>query len=258
MSASKLDLIAKTSRLSEEVTKPFPRSKKIYIQGPQENIQVGMREVACSDTSTSFDAEENPPIPIYDTSGPLTDPNTKIDLSQGIPAIRAEWIDARSDSAELTGPSSEFGRLRAVDPKTEHLRFAVKRFPRKARSGCNVTQMHYAKNCVITPEMEYVAIRESLRLQELRQDDRYQRLLRQHKGESFGANLPAEITPEFVRSEIARGRAIIPNNINHPESEPMIIGRNFLVKVNTNIGNSAVTSSVVEEVEKSCCSFEIT
>lgn len=250
MSVSKLDLVAKTSKLSAEVTKPFPRSKKIYVQGLQNNIQVGMREVECSETPTSFGAEQNPAIPIYDTSGPLTDPDTNIDLSQGLPAIRTAWIDTRADTETLTGPSSEYGRARAVDPKTEHMRFAVNHAPRKALSGRNVTQMHYAKNGIITPEMEYVAIRESLRLQELREDSRYQKLLRQHKGESFGANLPSQITPEFVRAEVARGRAIIPNNINHPESEPMIIGRNFLVKVNTNIGNSAVTSSVVEEVEK--------
>ena len=250
MSVSKLDLIAKTSKLSEEVTKPFPRSRKVYIEGSINNVRVGMREVECSDTPTSFGAEQNPSIPIYDTSGPLTDPDANIDLSQGLPAIRADWIDGRADTEMLAGPSSDFGRARAVDPKTEHMRFAVNHTPRKAVADNNVTQMHYAKKGIITPEMEYVAIRESLRLQELREDPRYQKLLRQHKGESFGANLPTQITPEFVRQEIARGRAIIPNNINHPESEPMIIGRNFLVKVNTNIGNSAVTSSVVEEVEK--------
>lgn len=250
MSVSKLDLIAKTSKLSEEVTKPFPRSRKVYIKGSLNNVRVGMREVECSDTPTSFGAEQNPSIPIYDTSGPLTDPDANIDLSQGLPSIRADWIDRRADTAVLAGPSSDFGRARAVDPKTEHMRFAVNHTPRKAIADNNVTQMHYAKKGMITPEMEYVAIRESLRLQELREDPRYQKLLRQHKGESFGANLPTQITPEFVRQEIARGRAIIPNNINHPESEPMIIGRNFLVKVNTNIGNSAVTSSVVEEVEK--------
>lgn len=250
MSANKLDLIAKTNKLGEEVTKPFPCSRKIYIQGQQHNIKVGMREVTCNETPTSFGAEENPPIPIYDTSGPLTDPDISIDLVQGLPAIRAPWIEARADTQELPGPTSEFGRSRAIDPKTSHLRFSVTRNPKKAITGRNVTQMHYARQGIITPEMEYIAIRESLRLQELREDARYQRLLQQHKGESFGANLPNEITPEFVCAEVAEGRAIIPNNINHPESEPMIIGRNFLVKVNTNIGNSAVASSVVEEVEK--------
>ena len=248
--SEKLDLISKTKQLSEEVSRPFPRSRKIFITGSDESIRVGMREVDCEDTGTSFGAEENPAIPMYDTSGPLTDPEANIDLSNGIPRIRAQWVEARNDTSELSELSSEFGRQRFSDPATEHLRFQIKHAPRKAMPGKNVTQMHYAKNGIITPEMEYIAIRESLRLQELRVDPRYKKLLRQHPGHSFGANLPEEITPEFVRDEVARGRAIIPNNINHPESEPMIIGRNFLVKVNTNIGNSAVTSSVVEEVEK--------
>ena len=249
-SSQKSDLIAKTKQLGSEVTRPFPRSKKIYIKGSDDSIRVGMREVACDDTSTSLGGEENPAIPIYDTSGPLTDPQAEIDLSKGIARIRTPWIEQRADTAELAELSSQFGRQRRFDPATENLRFQVRHLPRKARSGKNVTQMHYARQGVITPEMEYIAIRESLRLQELRNDPRYQKLLRQHRGQSFGANLPPEITPEFVRAEVARGRAIIPSNINHPESEPMIIGRNFLVKVNTNIGNSALTSSVVEEVEK--------
>jgi phosphomethylpyrimidine synthase len=251
MSAIKLDeLISETKKLSEEVSRPFPRSKKIFLQGSRTNIKVGMREVVCDPTPSSFGAEENPPVPVYDTSGPLTDPDADIDLSRGIPRIRSEWIEARADTVELAELSSEFGRLRASDPATEELRFKVNHTPRKAMAGANVTQMHYARKGIVTPEMEYVAIRESLRLNELRADSRYQKLLSQHTGQSFGASLPAEITPEFVRDEVARGRAIIPNNINHPESEPMIIGRNFLVKVNTNIGNSAVTSSIVEEVEK--------
>ncbi len=248
--SEKLDLISETKRLSEEVTRPFPRSNKIFVEGSDRSIRVGMREVECDDTGTSFGAEENPSIPVYDTSGPLTDPNANIDLSVGIPRIRAEWIEKRNDTSELSELSSEFGRQRANDSATDHLRFQVKHSPRKALAGKNVTQMHYAKQGIITPEMEYIAIRESLRLQELRADARFSKLLKQHPGQSFGASLPEEITPEFVRQEVARGRAIIPNNINHPESEPMIIGRNFLVKVNTNIGNSAVTSSVVEEVEK--------
>ena len=248
--SEKLDLISETKRLSEEVTRPFPRSKKIFLKGSDESIKVGMREVTCDDTGTSFGAEENPSIPIYDTSGPLTDPNVNIDLTVGIPRIRAKWIERRQDTIELSELSSEFGQQRADDPATDHLKFPVKHAPRKAKADKNVTQMHYAKQGIITPEMEYIAIRESLRLQELRADERFKKLLKQHPGQSFGANLPEEITPEFVRQEVARGRAIIPNNINHPESEPMIIGRNFLVKVNTNIGNSAVTSSVVEEVEK--------
>jgi phosphomethylpyrimidine synthase len=250
MSVTELDLISQTKKLGEEVTRPFPRSKKIFIKGSNDSIRVGMREVACDDTGTSLGGEENPPIPIYDTSGPLTDPDADVDLSIGIERIRASWIDEREDTVELKELSSEFGRQRLTDEKTDHIRFQVKHAPRKALESKNVTQMHYAKNGIVTPEMEYVAIRESLRLQELRADPQYKKLLKQHPGESFGANLPEEITGEFVRDEVARGRAIIPNNINHPESEPMIIGRNFLVKVNTNIGNSAITSSVVEEVEK--------
>ncbi|MFK7794937.1 MAG: phosphomethylpyrimidine synthase ThiC [Gammaproteobacteria bacterium] len=250
MSVTELDLISQTKKLGEEVTRPFPRSKKIFVKGSNDSIRVGMREVACDDTGTSLGGEENPAIPVYDTSGPLTDPDADIDLSNGIERIRAQWIEERKDTVELKELSSEFGRQRLTDPKTDHIRFQVKHAPRQALAGKNVTQMHYAKNGIVTPEMEYIAIRESLRLQELRADPRYKKLLKQHPGESFGADLPEEITPEFVRDEVARGRAIIPNNINHPESEPMIIGRNFLVKVNTNIGNSAVTSSVVEEVEK--------
>ena len=251
MSASeKLDLISQTKKLGEEVTRPFPRSKKIFVPGSNDTIRVAMREVACDNTSTSAGIEENPDIPVYDTSGPLTDPDVDIDLSIGIPRIRDSWVNARQDTEELQQLSSEYGQQRLNDPKTEHIRFPVKNAVRKAKSGKNVTQMHYAKQGIVTPEMEYIAIRESLRLQELRKDSRYKKLLKQHPGEAFGANLMHEITPEFVRDEVARGRAIIPNNINHPESEPMIIGRNFLVKVNTNIGNSAVTSSVVEEVEK--------
>ena len=250
MSVSKLDIFSRTSKLSEEVTKPLPQSKKIYVQGSLHNIRVGMREVECSDTPTSFGAEQNPAIPIYDTSGPLTDPSVTVDLARGLPALRKSWIEQRGDTEVLDELSSDYGRARTQDPNTEHMRFAVSRPPKKALAGHNVTQMHYAKKGIITPEMEYVAIRESLRLQELQEDPRYRKLLRQHQGQSFGASLPAQITPEFVRAEVARGRAIIPNNINHPESEPMIIGRNFLVKINTNIGNSAVTSSVAEEVEK--------
>ena len=248
--SEKVDLISQAKKLSEEVTRPFPRSKKIFVQGSHESIRVGMREVECDATQTNDDHEENPAIPIYDTSGPLTDPEADVDLAVGIERIRDAWIDARDDTLELEQLSSVYGQQRLNDPATDHIRFQVKHAPRKAKTGANVTQMHYAKQGIITPEMEYIAIRESLKLQQLRADPRYKKLLKQHAGESFGANLPEQITPEFVRDEVARGRAIIPNNINHPESEPMIIGRNFLVKVNTNIGNSAVTSSVVEEVEK--------
>ncbi|MDR9469334.1 phosphomethylpyrimidine synthase ThiC, partial [Marinospirillum sp.] len=184
---------------------------------------------------------------IYDTSGPYTDPDVEIDLLKGLSPLRATWIEERGDTEQLDGPSSEFGQDRLEDEKTANLRFSYIRPPRRAKNGANVTQMHYARQGIITPEMEYIAIRENMKLQEARD----QGLLdQQHPGQSFGANLPAEITPEFVRDEVARGRAIIPANINHPEIEPMIIGRNFLVKINGNIGNSAVTSSIEEEVEK--------
>ena len=250
MSAIPEEFIRKTAKLSEEVTRPFTGSKKIYVQGSRPDIRVGMREVAQSPTLTSGAPEENPPIVIYDTSGPYTDPDAHIDLLKGLPALREAWILERNDTEQLDGPSSEYGRARHSDPKLAHLRFEHLRKPRRAKAGRNVSQMHYARQGIITPEMEYVAIRETLRLNELRNDPRYAKLLRQHRGQSFGASIPDEITPEFVRAEIARGRAIIPANINHPELEPMIIGRNFLVKINTNIGNSAVTSSIEEEVEK--------
>lgn len=250
MSVTSADIVKQTKRLSEEVTRPFPRSKKVFVTGSNDAIKVGMREVSCSTTSSSEGDEINPAIPIYDTSGPLTDPQVEIDLSKGIPRIRESWIQQRQDTEQLTDLSSEYGRARAKDHATAELRFNIQHTPMRAKAGRNVTQMHYARQGIVTPEMEYVAIRESLRLQELRSDPRYTKLLKQHPGESFGANLPDQITPEFVRDEIARGRAIIPNNVNHPESEPMIIGRNFLVKVNTNIGNSALSSSVVDEVEK--------
>ena len=254
MSAIPDEFIRKTAQLSEEVTRPFANSRKIYVQGSRPDIRVGMREVVQAPTQTSAAPEENPPIVVYDTSGPYTDPSAHIDLRKGLAPLREAWILERDDTEQLDGPSSEYGRMHHDDPRLAHLRFEHLRKPRRARSvagvGLNVTQMHYARQGIITPEMEYVAIREMLRLDELRQDPRYARLLRQHRGQSFGASIPEQITPEFVRSEIARGRAIIPANINHPELEPMIIGRNFLVKINTNIGNSAVTSSIEEEVEK--------
>jgi phosphomethylpyrimidine synthase len=255
MSAIPQEFLNKTARLSEEVTRPFPNSKKIYAKGSTANIRVPMREISQSATQTSSVAEENPPITVYDTSGPYTDPEAKIDLLKGLAPLREQWIEARGDTELLDGPSSEFGKARQDDPALAHLRFEHIRDPRRAKPAPdgktgNVTQMHYARQGIITPEMEYIAIRENLRLQELRSDPRYAKLLKQHAGNSFGASIPEEITPEFVRDEVARGRAIIPANINHPELEPMIIGRNFLVKINTNIGNSAVTSSIEEEVEK--------
>ncbi len=250
MSAIPEEFIQKTARLSEEVTRPFPNSKKTYVEGSRPDIRVGMREVEQTPTLTHTGAEQNPPIPIYDTSGPYTDPTGDIDLMQGLAALRDTWILERDDTAELSEPSSEYGRMRQSDSSLAHLRFEHIRKPRRAKEGKNVTQMHYARQGMVTPEMEYVAIRENLRLKALRKDPRYARLLNQHQGHSWGANIPDEITPEFVRDELGRGRAIIPANINHPELEPMIIGRNFRVKINTNIGNSAVTSSIEEEVEK--------
>ncbi|MCU7852290.1 MAG: phosphomethylpyrimidine synthase ThiC [Candidatus Thiodiazotropha sp. (ex Monitilora ramsayi)] len=250
MSAIPDDFIQKTASLSEEVTRPFYNSRKIYVEGSRPDIRVPMREISQEPTSVSFGEEENPPIPVYDTSGPFTDPEQKIDLMQGMPDLRSGWISERGDTEQLEGPTSEFGRARQSDPTLANLRFEHIHAPRRARPGSNVTQMHYARQGIITPEMEYVAIRENCHLQALREDTRYSKLLRQHAGQAFGASIPDEITPEFVRSELAAGRAIIPANINHPELEPMIIGRNFRVKINTNIGNSAITSSIEEEVEK--------
>ncbi|MDN5874911.1 MAG: phosphomethylpyrimidine synthase ThiC, partial [Sinobacteraceae bacterium] len=229
----------------------FPASRKIYVDGTQAGVRVPMREIECSPTQSEAGDIENASVTVYDTSGPYTDPQAEIDLLQGLPPLRAQWIEARGDTEQLTALSSIYGRIRAADEKTAHLRFAHIRTPRKAKGGANVTQMHYARAGIVTPEMEYIAIRENCRLAELRasyEESGY--LKRMHAGESFGANLPAEVTPEFVRDEVAAGRAIIPANINHPESEPMIIGRNFCVKVNANIGNSAVSSSIAEEVEK--------
>ncbi|HLF31974.1 MAG TPA: phosphomethylpyrimidine synthase ThiC [Xanthomonadales bacterium] len=250
MNAAPEDLVQQTTRLSSEVTQPFPASKKVYVCGSRDDIRVGMREISQKDTPAMFGAEQNPPVLVYDNSGPYTDPVASIDLLQGLPPLRIPWIEMRQDTVELPGPSSEFGAARQADAKTRHLRFQHHRSPRRASAGVNVTQMHYARKGIITPEMEYVAIRENLRREVLQESASGQKLLVQHPGQSFGAAIPAVVTPEFVRNEIARGRAILPNNINHPESEPMVIGRNFLVKINANIGNSAVTSSIAEEVEK--------
>ncbi|OYY75160.1 MAG: phosphomethylpyrimidine synthase ThiC [Gammaproteobacteria bacterium 28-57-27] len=250
MAALAEDIFQKSAELSVEVTKPFTGSRKIFVEGSTPDIRVPMREVSQTPTRINDGIEPNPPIYVYDTSGPYTDPTASIDLLKGLPEVRLAWIEARGDTEALSGPSSEFGQARAADPKTAHLRFEHIRAPRIAKAGQNVSQMHYAKQGIITPEMEYVAIRENLQLQEMREDPRYAALLRQHRGQDFGASIPEIITAEFVREEIARGRAIIPANINHTELEPMIIGRNFRVKVNTNIGNSATTSSITEEVEK--------
>ncbi|MBX9811440.1 MAG: phosphomethylpyrimidine synthase ThiC [Burkholderiales bacterium] len=248
-----------TAHVDEAAVKPLPNSRKVYVQGSRPDIRVPMREITQSDTPASFGAEKNPPVFVYDTSGPYTDPAVKIDIRNGLPALRAKWIEERGDTEELAGPTSRYGVERLNDPRLAELRFNLKRKPRRARAGMNVSQMHYAKKGIVTPEMEFIAIRENLRRREYIESLKAsgpqgaklaELMLRQHPGRSFGAAIPAEVTPEFVRDEVARGRAIIPANINHPETEPMIIGRNFLVKINANIGNSALGSSIGEEVEK--------
>ena len=225
--------------------KPLPNSRKVYIPGSSADIQVPMREITQSDTPASMGAEKNPPIFVYDTSGPYTDPAAKIDIRSGLAPLRQQWIEKRGDTVALDGPSSRYGQERLADPELASLRFNLARKPRIAKPGMNVTQMHYARKGMITPEMEYIAIRENQRREGLSE-----LLTKQHPGHHFGAAIPKIITPEFVRDEVARGRAIIPVNINHPEIEPMIIGRNFLVKINANIGNSALSSGIQEEVEK--------
>ncbi|KMQ65953.1 thiamine biosynthesis protein ThiC [Chryseobacterium sp. FH2] len=229
---------------------PFPNSKKIYVKGKIHPINVAMREIQLSPTRlTNGTLEDNPPVTIYDTSGPYTDENSEIDIEKGLPRIREQWILDRHDVEILDGITSEYGKARLADSKLDELRFSYNHKPKVAKEGQEVTQLYYAKKGVITPEMEYIAIRENQRIEQL--DSVSKEMAFQHQGNSFGAKTPKnKITPEFVRAEIAAGRAIIPNNINHPESEPMIIGRNFLVKINANIGNSAVSSSIEEEVEK--------
>ncbi|KRG88307.1 thiamine biosynthesis protein ThiC [Stenotrophomonas daejeonensis] len=246
MNAQLSALQQQAQQLSESVTRPIPGSRKIFVPGSRPDLQVPMREIALTRTPTLFGGEDNPPVTVYDTSGPYTDPGACIDLSTGLPALRARWIEERGDTELLSALSSAFGRSREGNARLDAVRFPNRTLPRRARAGANVTQMHYARRGIVTPEMEYVAIRENQRLEAVREAH----LLAQHPGQSFGANIQQVITPEFVREEIARGRAILPNNINHPESEPMIIGRNFLTKINANIGNSAVSSGIAEEVEK--------
>ncbi len=236
---------AAEAHVDEAAIAPLPGSRKIYVQGSRPDIRVPMREILQSDTPTARGPEKNPPLAVYDTSGPYTDPAVRIDIRSGLPPLRANWIAERGDTEELPGPTSRYGAQRLADPKLAELRFNLKRKPRRAKPGANVTQLHYARRGIVTPEMEFVAIRENQQMERLPE-----MLKRQHPGESFGAKMPKLITPEFVRDEVAAGRAIIPANINHPETEPMAIGRNFLVKINANIGNSAVTSSIGEEVEK--------
>ncbi|EDG4312005.1 phosphomethylpyrimidine synthase ThiC [Salmonella enterica] len=229
----------------------FPNSKRIYVTGSQHDIRVPMREIQLSPTLISGTKdhpqyEENEAIPVYDTSGPYGDPDVAINVQQGLAKLRQPWIEARADVETLSDRSSAYTRERLTDEGLDALRFTGLLTPKRAKAGHCVTQLHYARQGIVTPEMEFIAIRENMGRERIRSEV----LRHQHPGESFGARLPENITPEFVRDEVAAGRAIIPANINHPESEPMIIGRNFLVKVNANIGNSAVTSSIEEEVEK--------
>jgi len=245
--------LSATAQVDEAAVKPLPNSRKVYVG----DLRVPMREVSQADTPSMFGGEKNPPVYVYDCSGPYTDPAAKIDIRSGLPALRQKWIEDRDDTVLLEGPSSGYGRERLADPKLAELRFNLKRNPRKGKT--NVSQMHYARRGIVTPEMEYIAVRENLQREHYVEslkatgktgEKMLELLMRQHPGQSFGASIPSKIVPEFVRSEVARGRAIIPANINHPESEPMIIGRNFLVKINANIGNSAVSSGIGEEVAK--------
>src|SRR5689334_5749698 len=251
--------LSATAQVDEAAVKPLPNSRKVYVTGTRSDIRVPMREISQSDTPASFGAEKNPPIFVYDCSGPYTDPSVKIDIRSGLAPLRQKWIEERNDTELLDGPSSRYGAERLADPKLAELRFNLKRKPRRAKPGMNVSQMHYARKGIVTPEMEFIAIREnqerSRYVESLKAGGKtgarmLEVLEKQHRGESFGAAIPDQITAGFLRSEVARGRAIIAANINHPETEPMIIGRNFLVKINANIGNSAVSSGIGEEVEK--------
>ncbi|MBT7412294.1 MAG: phosphomethylpyrimidine synthase ThiC [Candidatus Thioglobus sp.] len=237
------ETLTSMSSVKEAFIQPFPNSHKIYVEGSRADIQVPMREITLTDTIGDL-AEKNDPIHVYDTSGVYTDPTVQIDLRKGLSNIREAWIDERADTQTLDGMSSTFSNERLDDAELDALRFEFLKTPKRAKEGKNVTQMHYAKQGIITPEMEYIAIRENCKWQD------YKDQIGQQKGESFGADIPDVITAEFVRSEVARGRAVIPANINHPETEPMIIGRNFMVKINGNIGNSALGSSIEEEVDK--------
>jgi phosphomethylpyrimidine synthase len=236
-------------------TKPFPASRKVYVTGSHPSIRVPMREITLTPTQgpNGEIPRPNPPVTVYDPSGPYTDSNVSINVRQGLHPLRREWVFGRNDVEELSEVSSIYGRKRSTDTSLDAIRFALSRKPLRAKSGMNVTQMHYARKGIVTPEMEFIAIRENQTRDEqegsLRMNGQAQGVI-QHPGQAWGAAIPSRITPEFVRDEVARGRAIIPSNINHPEVEPMIIGRNFLVKINANIGNSAVTSSIEEEVEK--------
>jgi phosphomethylpyrimidine synthase len=247
MNAKPEHLSDKISQLDTSASQHYPSSHKVYIEGSRPDIRVPMREITLTATVTEQGLEENPPLRVYDSSGIYADGMASIDLRKGLPLLRQGWIEERDDTEQLERASSVFGQARQQDASTTHLRFEHVRAPRRAKPGRNVTQLHYARQGIITPEMEFIAIRENLARAQLKSESQP---MEQHPGMDFNAAIPREITPEFVRDEVARGRAIIPANINHPEIEPMIIGRNFLVKVNANIGNSAVTSSIEEEVEK--------
>jgi phosphomethylpyrimidine synthase len=240
-------VLSESAQVDQQSIQPFPRSQKIYVEGSRPDILVPMREINLDITPTDLGGEVNAPVTVYDTSGPYTDPNVIIDVRKGLADVRSPWIESRGDTERLSGLSSNFGQQRLADAELTKLRFAHVNNPRRAKAGANVSQMHYARQGIITAEMEYVAIRENMKLEVARAAGL---LDQQHAGHSFGASVPKIITPEFVREEIARGRAIIPANINHTELEPMIIGRNFLVKINGNIGNSALGSSIEEEVAK--------
>jgi len=245
--------LSKSAQVDPAVVASFPNSKKIYLPGSRPDIRVPAREIRLTEAQGRGAGEASFPVYVYDTSGPFTDPDVSIDIRAGLSPLREKWIAERGDTRSLEENSSAYGRKRSTDPALSASRFPRTRPPRRAKEGENITQMHYAKRGVITPEMEFIAIRENMYIEAAREQvERLgkQDVLAQHRGESFGAAIPDTITPEFVRDEVARGRAVIPANINHPEVEPMIIGRNFLVKINANIGNSALGSSIAEEVDK--------
>ncbi|MFA6970130.1 MAG: phosphomethylpyrimidine synthase ThiC [Gallionella sp.] len=237
--------LAEAAHVDAAAIKPLPNSRKIYVEGSRPDLRVPMREISQADTPDGMGAETNAPIYVYDCSGPYTDPAVKIDIRSGLAAMREAWIVERDDTEVLPQLTSAYGQQRLDDPELTEMRFNLSRAPRRAKAGKNVTQMHYARQGIVTPEMEYIAIRENQKV-----DGMNEMMLRQHPGENFGNSMPKKITPEFVRDEVAAGRAVITANINHPEIEPMIIGRKFLVKINANIGNSALGSSIQEEVEK--------
>ncbi len=252
MNQTEQPILRETAQVDEASVQPFPSSQKIYVEGSRKDIQVPMREIKLTSTPVmgqdgTTKLEPNAPVRVYDTSGPYTDPKANIDIRKGLTTVREQWILDRDDTEQLGQVNSEYAQQRLDDKSLDTLRFDLKRKPRRAKVGKNVSQLHYARQGIITPEMEYIAIRENMALAQAKEQGL---LAEQHPGESFGANIPNEITPEFVRSEVALGRAVIPANINHTELEPMIIGRNFLVKINGNIGNSALGSSIEEEVAK--------